>query len=116
MHGGCAFKGPPDRDGVVELAYGIDEPHRGRGFATEAAGALAGFAFASGLVRVVRAHTRIENDASARVLSRCGFIRVGEVVDPEDGPVVRWERVEPRPESAQDERRGSPRPFDEYLQ
>jgi RimJ/RimL family protein N-acetyltransferase len=91
--GGCAFKGPPDGDGVVELAYGIDETHRGRGYATEAAGALAEFAFASGLVRVVRAHTRGENDASARVLSKCGFTRVGDVIDPEDGQVVRWERA-----------------------
>jgi hypothetical protein len=24
--GGCAFKGPPDSDGMVELAYGIDLP------------------------------------------------------------------------------------------
>jgi hypothetical protein len=24
--GACSFKGPPDADGVVELAYGIDEP------------------------------------------------------------------------------------------
>jgi RimJ/RimL family protein N-acetyltransferase len=90
--GGCGFKGPPDPDGVVELAYGIDEPHRGRGFATEAAGALAGFAFASGRVRLVRAHTKPGNGPSARVLAKCGFRRVGEVVDPEDGLVSRWER------------------------
>src|SRR3954451_22285022 len=32
--GACAFKGPPDADGVVEVAYGIDPDHRGRGFAT----------------------------------------------------------------------------------
>jgi RimJ/RimL family protein N-acetyltransferase len=90
--GGCAFKGPPDADGIVELAYGIDLPHRRRGFATEAVGALAGFAFASGLVRIVRAHTKSDNLASARVLHKCGFRPLGEVVDPEDGPVSRWER------------------------
>ena len=90
--GTCAFKGPPDADGVVEVAYGTDPAHRGRGFATEAAGALAGFAFASGRVRLVRAHTRPDNGASKRVLARCGFRRVGEVMDPEDGLVCRWER------------------------
>jgi hypothetical protein len=31
---------------MVELAYGIDAPHRGRGLATEVAGALTEFAFA----------------------------------------------------------------------
>jgi RimJ/RimL family protein N-acetyltransferase len=90
--GGCAFKGPPDAFGVVELAYGIDPPHRGRGFATEVASALTGFALASGRVRMVRAHTKLDNTASARVLEKCGFRRVCEVIDPEDGPVYRWER------------------------
>lgn len=88
--GGCGFKGPPDSDGMVELAYGIDAAHRGRGYATEAAGGLAGFALADSRVRMVRAHTKPENDASARVLAKCGFRPVGEVVDPEDGLVRRW--------------------------
>ena len=91
--GGCAFKGPPDADGMVEVAYGIDPGHRCRGYATEAAAALTEFAFTDGRVRVVRAHSKPENEASARVLVKCGFGRVGEVIDPEDGPVLRWERV-----------------------
>jgi [ribosomal protein S5]-alanine N-acetyltransferase len=90
--GSCAFKGPPDAAGVVEVAYGTDPAYRGRGFATESAEALTSFAFASGLVRLVRAHTKPENAASIRVLEKCGFRRIGEVVDPEDGLVYRWER------------------------
>jgi RimJ/RimL family protein N-acetyltransferase len=89
--GSCAFKGPPDANGIVEVAYGTDEPHRGRGFATEAAAALTKFAFASGRVQVVRAHTKPDNAASERVLAKCGFGRIGEVIDPEDGLVSRWE-------------------------
>jgi RimJ/RimL family protein N-acetyltransferase len=50
------------------------------------------YAFASGQVRVVRAHTLPELNASARALTKCGFKRVGEVVDPEDGLVWRWEK------------------------
>ena len=90
--GGCGFKGPPDAGGMVEVAYGIDPEERGRGYATEAAAALTRFAFTSGRVRVVRAHTKPDNPASARVLAKCGFASVGEVVDPEDGLVNRWER------------------------
>ena len=41
--GGCAFKGPPV-DGMVEIAYGIDEPHRCKGYTTEAANGLTEFA------------------------------------------------------------------------
>lgn len=93
--GSCAFKGPPDADGVVEIAYGIDPDHRGRGYATEAARALVDYAREAG-ARVVRAHTLPENAASIRVLASCGFQRIGEVVDPDDGLVVRWELVPAR--------------------
>ena len=76
----------------MEVAYGTNPAYRGRGYATEVAGALTAFAFASGRVRLVRGHTRPDNKASARVLEKCGFRWVGEVTDPEDGLVCRWER------------------------
>lgn len=90
------FKGPPDPDGVVEIAYGVAPDFQGKGYATEAAQALVAFAFGSGRVRVVRAHTLPEANASKRVLTKCGFRHLGEVIDPEDGLVWRWER---RPEA-----------------
>jgi len=90
--GSAGFKGPPTADGVVEIAYGINPDHQGRGYATEAAQALTTYAFSSGKVRLVRAHTRPEPNASTRVLAKCGFRRVGEVIDPEDGLVWRWEK------------------------
>src|SRR6266702_2366495 len=49
-------------------------------------------AAASDIVRLVRAHTLPEENASTRVLLKCGFRHLGTVVDPEDGPVWRWER------------------------
>lgn len=94
--GSCGYKGPPDADGVVEIAYGVDPAYQGRGYATEAARALVDYAWGTGAVRVVRAHTRPEPNASTGVLTKCGFEWVGEVVDPEDGLVWRWElREEP---------------------
>jgi RimJ/RimL family protein N-acetyltransferase len=90
--GKCGFKGPPAADGSVEIAYGIAPEHQGKGYATEAAAALVRYAFDSGQVRVARAHTLPEPNASTRVLTKCGFRRVGEVMDPEDGLVWRWER------------------------
>jgi len=91
--GSAAFKGAPDEDGVVEIAYGIAPSYRGQGYATEAARALVSFALERVDVRSIRAHTKPENDASGRVLAKCGFHQVGELVDPEDGLVWRWERV-----------------------
>ena len=89
--GSCGFKGPPTPDGRVEIAYGIDEAHRGRGYATQAAKALTSFALSSGGVEIVQAHTLRDENASTTVLKRSGFVFAGEVVDPEDGPVWRWE-------------------------
>jgi len=90
--GAAGFKGPPDEAGTVEIAYGVAPSCEGQGYATEAATALVAFAFTSGLVELVRAHTLPEANASTRVLSKCGFRHVGEVIDPDDGPVWRWER------------------------
>jgi [ribosomal protein S5]-alanine N-acetyltransferase len=89
--GSCAYKGPPDTDGTVEIAYSAEPAYQGRGVATEAAQALVEYALSSSQVRVVRAHTRPDGTASMRVLGKLGFTRVGEVLDPEDGVVVRWE-------------------------
>ena len=85
-----AFKGPPV-DGVVEIAYAIEPEQQGKGHATAAARALVAFALASDQVRLVRAHTLPTGIASQRVLLKTGFEKTGEVVDPEDGLVWRYE-------------------------
>jgi len=42
-------------------------------------------------LRVVTAHTLAEENASTKVLQRCGFTRTAELIDPDEGPVWRWE-------------------------
>ncbi len=79
----------------MELAYGVNSDHRGRGYAIECVNALVDFAFSNGNIRTVRAHTQVANIASQRVLVKAGFRRIGEVFDPEDGSVLRWERHNP---------------------
>ena len=41
---------------------------------------------------LLRAHTLPERSASCRVLEKAGFEYIGSVIDPDDGPVWRWER------------------------
>ena len=89
--GTAGFKGPPDDNGAVEIAYGVTPDHQSQGYATEAAHALTDFAFRDPSVRLVRAHTLPTANASTRVLTNCGFHFLSEVIDPEDGPVWRWE-------------------------
>ncbi len=89
--GTCAFKGPPDADRAVEVAYFTFPSHEGRGYATAMARALRDRAVAEGTVRTVRAHTLPQRNASVRILEKLGFLPMGEVVDPEDGLVWRWD-------------------------
>jgi ribosomal-protein-alanine N-acetyltransferase len=88
----CGFAGPPDSDETVEIAYSIAPVYERKGFATEAAAALVGFASRSGRVTIVRAHTLPEVSPSTSVLEKCGFRKIGEIVDSENNLIWRWER------------------------
>jgi [ribosomal protein S5]-alanine N-acetyltransferase len=92
--GQCGFKGPPDSDGMVEIAYGVASSQESKGYATEAARALVAYALSIDQVRLVRAHTLPASNASGRVLAKCGFQFVGEINDPEDGLVWRFETTQ----------------------
>ena len=91
--GHAGFKGPPSAEGCVEIAYGILPDYEGRGYGTEAAEGLLAFIRTSDRVRTVRAHTLPERNASCRILEKTGFELIGEVIDPEDGVVWRWEKT-----------------------
>ncbi len=90
--GNASFKGPPDDRGHVEIAYGIVPPCQGRGYATAAAGYLVEFACQHPAVTLLCAHTLPQASPSTRVLQTNGFVHAGQVDDPEDGVIWRWER------------------------
>lgn len=91
--GTCGFPGPPDKNGVAEIAYGIAPSYQGKGYATEAAMALIEFASKDPRVKTICAHTLAETNASTRVLEKCGFKKTGDAIDPENNLAVwRWER------------------------
>jgi len=85
------FKARPDAQGVVEIAYCTAPELENRGYATRMARELVDLAYEQPEVRLVIAHTLPALNASGRVLTKCGFQRTGDIVDPEDGPVWRWE-------------------------
>ncbi|WP_250037588.1 GNAT family N-acetyltransferase [Paractinoplanes maris] len=82
-HGG--FHGPPDADGVVEVAYSVDPEHRRRGYAKAMLRALLERADADPRVTAVRASIRPDNVGSRATIAGFGFRKVGEQWDPEDG-------------------------------
>jgi RimJ/RimL family protein N-acetyltransferase/ketosteroid isomerase-like protein len=72
---------------VGSVHYALSRPHWGKGLMTEAVGALCGWAFDAvlGLERIETSVVEM-NVASARVLEKCGFRRVGVAED-------RWEKL-----------------------
>jgi RimJ/RimL family protein N-acetyltransferase len=82
-HGG--FHGPPDADGVVEVAYTVAPEHRLRGYARAILAALLARADADPAVTAVRASIRPDNVGSKKVIAGSGFRKVGEQWDAQDG-------------------------------
>jgi ribosomal-protein-alanine N-acetyltransferase len=76
--GSINLKGPPTEHGDVEIGWGVIPASRGRGFATEAAGAVIEWAFRAQQVRRVTATVPEENQASQKVARRLGMVPTGE--------------------------------------
>jgi ribosomal-protein-alanine N-acetyltransferase len=89
--GTCGYKGKPDENGMVEIAYEIIEPLRNQGYAREIAKALINRAFQFEQVKIVRAHTFPQENASVKVLKSCNLKFIDTSFDAEDGVVWRWE-------------------------
>ncbi len=83
--GDAGFHGPPDDAGTIEVGYSVIPSRRRRGYASEAAGALVGWARSQPSVNVVVAGCAPGNLASVRTLERIGFHRTGEA-----GGEIRW--------------------------
>jgi RimJ/RimL family protein N-acetyltransferase len=79
--GTIGFFGAPDETGTVMVGYGLVEPARGHGYATEALRALVGYAAAQPAATRVVADTDKDNVSSQRVLDKAGFTRTHETDD-----------------------------------
>jgi [ribosomal protein S5]-alanine N-acetyltransferase len=105
MVGYAGFHGPPGINGpgavdAVELGYTIFEPHRGRGYATEAAQALMDWAREEHGIHRFIASVAPGNAPSLAIVRKLGFVQRGEQWDEEDGLELVFERrVDPRNDS-----------------
>jgi [ribosomal protein S5]-alanine N-acetyltransferase len=86
----AGFKGPPE-EGCVEIGYCIAPSFRSRGYGTEAAKRLIGHALKQPGITKICAHTLPKESPSTSILIKCGLQKVRSVIDPEDGPLWRWE-------------------------
>jgi RimJ/RimL family protein N-acetyltransferase len=62
----------------LELGYWIGEPYWGHGYATEAAHALIDLAFRATEIEQLNVSCRVVNEASRRVIHKCGFRYAGQ--------------------------------------
>jgi RimJ/RimL family protein N-acetyltransferase len=85
----CSITRPPE-NGTIDIGYGIAPSRQKRGIAARAIREVVIWARESSQVSALTAETGIANIASQQVLSRNGFLRVGERVDDEDGPLICW--------------------------
>lgn len=83
-------KGDPGPEGDLDIGYGLNPEAWNSGYATEVLRALLPHWLASPGVRRVTADTARTNPASARVLEKCGFVRVGEGWNEDDGDLILW--------------------------
>jgi RimJ/RimL family protein N-acetyltransferase len=88
--GCCGFKNIPGPGDPPEIGYMTFPRAEASGVATAMAGALLAIAAAAGEAIVI-ADTLPVLNASGRALLRNGFVRAGEAIDPDEGPVWRWE-------------------------
>lgn len=85
----CSVTRPPI-GGVVDIGYGIAPNRQNLGIASRAIGEIVAWAQDAPCVSAITAETSPANLPSQRVLSRNGFVKVGERHDAEDRLLICW--------------------------
>ncbi|MFG3256093.1 GNAT family N-acetyltransferase [Streptomyces sp. NPDC048172] len=89
--GHAGFHGPPDADGMVEVAYSVVPAYRRRGYARAMLAELLRRAGADPAVRTVRAAISPDNAGSLATVEPFGFVHTGEQWDEIDGRELLYE-------------------------
>ncbi len=87
--GSGGYKGKPE-DGAVEIGYEIAPAYRNKGLATEMAKGLIENAFKNENVTNILAHTLGHETPSSKVLTKCGFEKIEDLNDPDNGLIWKW--------------------------
>lgn len=83
--GSTGFKGVPDAEGSIDIGYGIINQEQKKGYAIEAASALAEWALAKNEVNNITARCLLTNSSSARLLGKMKFIEISR-----DDEMIYW--------------------------
>ncbi len=91
--GSCGVRRKPDDESGADIGFEIAPTHWGRGYASEAAVAMADFAFRELGVRRLSSWCVAENAASARVLEKLGMSLEGRLVAAERFKGRAWDTL-----------------------
>lgn len=89
--GSGGYQGKPSIEGIVEIGYEITSDYRNQGLATEMTMGLVENAFRNDKVKFIIAHTLGQDNPSTKVLTKCGFKKIEEMNDPNEGIIWKWE-------------------------
>ena len=84
--GSVSFHGPPDEQGMMEIGLGVHSNFQRRGYAVEALTGMWSWVVEQPGVELLRYTVAPDNLASVALVEKFGFERVGQQIDPEDGP------------------------------
>ena len=84
--GSVSFHGPPDEQGMMEIGLGVHSNFQRLGYAAEALTGMWSWVVEQPGVDLLRYTVDPNNEASVAVIKKFGFERVGQQIDPEDGP------------------------------
>lgn len=88
--GDIGFKGLPDKNGEIDLGYGIIASERMKGFALEAAAGILKWAFLQKTVKAITANCQVANLGSQKILSLLRFSVVKQ-----EGEMIYWRLPSP---------------------
>ena len=84
--GSVSFHGPPDEQGMMEIGLGVHSNFQRLGYAVEALTGMWSWVVEQPGVELLRYTVAPDNLASVALVEKFGFARVGQQIDPEDGP------------------------------
>ncbi|MDS0524705.1 GNAT family N-acetyltransferase [Clostridium sp. SHJSY1] len=86
--GDIGFHGRPDKNGQVEVGFGLVEHERGKGFGVEALNSIMNWLNDQESVNIIKAECLIDNKPSATILKKAGFKEVNR-----DDELIYWELI-----------------------
>jgi RimJ/RimL family protein N-acetyltransferase len=83
--GSVGFHNLPDKNGMIEIGFGVDPTFQNKGYGKQLLHGMWGWVVSEPAVKTLRYTVAPENLVSQHIINKLGFNLVGEQMDEEDG-------------------------------